>query len=64
VARQVTRYSEDDRQPIASLRITPDGRTLLFARGSETNREGEVADYTSGVQAPHQQVWAVNVDGG
>src|SRR5690242_20178024 len=31
-ARQVTHYSEDDGVPIASLRITPDGRTLVYVR--------------------------------
>jgi len=43
-ARQVTHYSEDDGVPIASLRITPDGRTLVYVRGSETNETGRVAD--------------------
>ena len=61
VARQITHYSEDDGRPIASLRITPDGQTLVYARGSETNHAGEVADPTSDVQTPHQQVWAVDV---
>src|SRR5216684_8818420 len=30
-ARPVTRYSADDGQPIASLRLTPDGRTVVYA---------------------------------
>src|ERR1017187_8298443 len=34
-ARQVTHYSADDGQPIASLRLTPDGKTVLYALGSE-----------------------------
>src|SRR5919206_4191949 len=29
-ARQVTQYSGDDGIPIASVRITPDGRTLVY----------------------------------
>ena len=36
-ARQVTHYSGDDGTPIASLRITPDGRTVVYVRGTETN---------------------------
>ncbi|MGB7227317.1 MAG: hypothetical protein WBD26_06130, partial [Candidatus Acidiferrales bacterium] len=36
-ARQVTHYSEDDGQAIASVRLTPDGKTVVYARGSETN---------------------------
>lgn len=63
-ARQVTPYSGDDGSPIASLRITPDGRTLVYVRGSETNESGEVANPTSEVNARKQQVWAVDVDGG
>lgn len=63
-ARQVTHYSEDDGRPIASVRITPDGKTVVYARGSETNSVGEVADPTSDVQKPEQQVWAVDVASG
>ncbi len=63
-ARQVTHYSEDDGQAIASVRLTPDGKTAVYARGSETNSEGKVADPTSDVQEPEQQVWAVDVASG
>jgi Tol biopolymer transport system component len=63
-ARQVTHYTEDDGQPIASLRLTPDGKTIVYARGSETNSTGEVADPTSSVQKPDQQVWAADVESG
>jgi dipeptidyl aminopeptidase/acylaminoacyl peptidase len=50
--------------PIASLRLTPDGRTVVYARGSETNAHGEVADPTSNVHEPEQQVWAADVANG
>jgi len=63
-ARQVTAYGGDDGQPIASLRITPDGRTLVYVRGSETNDAGGVANPTSEVQSRKQLVWAIDVDGG
>lgn len=63
-ARQVTHYSDDDGQAIASVRMTPDGKTIVYARGSETNSVGEVADPASGVQKPEQQVWAVDVASG
>lgn len=64
VARQVTHYSQDDGREIDSLRITPDGKTLVYSRGSETNSVGEIADPTSDVQKPEQQVWAVDVASG
>jgi dipeptidyl aminopeptidase/acylaminoacyl peptidase len=62
-AHQVTSYAGDDGQPIASLRITPDGRTLVYARGSEANEAGRIADPTNGVWERKQQVWAVDVGG-
>jgi dipeptidyl aminopeptidase/acylaminoacyl peptidase len=61
-ARQVTRYTADDGMPIAALKLTPDGHTIVYARGSEVNKAGEVADPTSNVEKPLQQVWAVDVD--
>jgi dipeptidyl aminopeptidase/acylaminoacyl peptidase len=63
-ARQVTHFANDDGEPIASLRITPDGRTLVFARGSEANEAGRIADPTHGIAARKQQVWAVDVGTG
>ncbi|HYL85943.1 MAG TPA: prolyl oligopeptidase family serine peptidase [Candidatus Angelobacter sp.] len=63
-ARQVTHYSDDDGMALASLRLVPDGRTVVYARGSELNSAGEVADPTSHVMRPNQQVWAVDVEKG
>lgn len=63
-ARQVTHYQGDDGQPLAALRLTPDGRTAVYARGSESNGTGETADPTSNVEKRTQQVWAVDVDKG
>jgi dipeptidyl aminopeptidase/acylaminoacyl peptidase len=63
-ARQITHYQGDDGQDIFSLRLTPDGKTAVFARGSELNREGNVANPASELKEPKQQVWAAEVDGG
>src|SRR5690348_5302888 len=63
-ARQVTHYSGDDGQPIASVRLTSDGRTVVFVRGTEANEQGRVADPTSGLEARKQLVWAADVDSG
>ena len=63
-ARQVTHYAGDVGMPIAALRLTPDGRTIVYARGSEVNSAGETADPTSNVEKPLQQVWAADVDKG
>lgn len=63
-ARQITHYVGDDGMPIAALKLTPDGRTVVYARGSEANRAGEIADPTSSVEKRAQQVWAADVDKG
>ena len=63
-ARQVTLYTGDDGMPLAALKLTHDGRTAVYARGSETNHAGEVADPTSNTEKPLQQVYAVDVDQG
>lgn len=63
-AHPVTHYTGDEGMPISSLRLTPDGNTVVYARGSETNAPGEVADPTSNVHQPEQQVWAADVAGG
>jgi dipeptidyl aminopeptidase/acylaminoacyl peptidase len=61
-ARQVTHYSTDDGQPIASLRLTPDGRTVVYALGSELNDAQESANPESSTKGAKQQVFALDVD--
>lgn len=61
-ARRVTHFAGDDGQPIASLRLTPDGKTIVFARGSETNGQGLSADPASTAKDVKQQVFAMDVD--
>jgi dipeptidyl aminopeptidase/acylaminoacyl peptidase len=62
-ARQVTHYSADDGQPIASLRLTPDGKTVLYALGSELNDAQESANPESVTKGARQQVFALDLDG-
>ena len=63
-ARQVTHYTGDEGLPIAALQLTPDGRTVVYARGTESNGAGEVADPTSSGLKRIQQVWAVDIEKG
>src|SRR5690349_14004666 len=42
-AHALTHYQGDDGQQILSLKLTPDGKTALYARGSETGSAGHVA---------------------
>src|SRR6266498_2821489 len=64
VPRQVTHYKGDDGQQIASVWLTPDGKTIVYARGTESNKEGTSANPQSLAKMPKQQAWAINVGGG
>ncbi len=64
VPRQVTHYHGDDGQPIVSLRLTPDGWTAVYVRGSEVPEGGEAANPAGSAEAPRQQVWAIDIDAG
>jgi dipeptidyl aminopeptidase/acylaminoacyl peptidase len=61
-ARPLTHYRTDDGQPIASLRLTPDGKTALYALGSELNEAQESANPESWTKGAKQQVFALDVD--
>ncbi len=62
--RQVTHYQGDDGQDIFAVKLTPDGKTVVFARGSEVSSEGHVANPATDTKEPKQQVWAVDVETG
>jgi dipeptidyl aminopeptidase/acylaminoacyl peptidase len=61
-AHQVTHNNADDGQPIASLRLTPDGKTVVYAVGSEVNTAQESANAKSWTKGAKQQVFALDVD--
>src|SRR6185437_10916525 len=63
-SRQVTHYQGDNGQDIFSLKLTPDGKTAVYARGSEFNHEGYVANPTHEITDPKQQVWAADAETG
>jgi dipeptidyl aminopeptidase/acylaminoacyl peptidase len=62
--RQVTHYQGDEGQDIFAVKLTPDGKTVVFARGSEVSSEGHVANPATETKEPKQQVWAADVDSG
>src|SRR5437899_605297 len=64
VPRQVTHYKGDEGQPIASVRLTPDGKTVVYARGSEVNKESTSANPQGLIKMPKQQAWAADVNRG
>lgn len=64
-AHAITHYTEDDGQDIPALALTPDGRTAVYARGTELFGESaEATNPTSNVHGAKHEVWAVDVAGG
>jgi dipeptidyl aminopeptidase/acylaminoacyl peptidase len=63
-ARQLTHYHGDDGMPIAALAISGDGKTIVYARGSELNSSGSSANTQSLTAGTKQQVFAADVSNG
>jgi dipeptidyl aminopeptidase/acylaminoacyl peptidase len=67
-ARRVTPYEGDQGQELTSLRVTSDGRTIVYVRGGDHGSnfpaEGNLApNPDSGTVQPRVQIWAVSVSG-
>jgi Tol biopolymer transport system component/dienelactone hydrolase len=62
--RQVTHYQGDDGQDIFAVKLTPDGKTVVYARGSEVSSEGHVANPATETREPKQEVWAADAETG
>jgi dipeptidyl aminopeptidase/acylaminoacyl peptidase len=64
-ARQITHYTEDDGQEIASLGFTADGAWVVYERGDPAQGDGHPvpnpAWFPHGAQ---QQIWVVSAQGG
>lgn len=63
-SRQITHYTADDGQEITNIVWSPDAATLVFVRGGDANRQGEIPNPTNAPEPAEQRVWAVNVSGG
>ncbi len=59
--RQLTSYTGDDGQDIATLTWAPDGRTVLYVRGGGANRQGEIPNPALTPHPAEQAIWAVDV---
>jgi dipeptidyl aminopeptidase/acylaminoacyl peptidase len=59
-ARQLTRYDRDDGQELTDLAFSADGDWVVFVRGGDKNRAGEVPNPTSDAAGAKQQVMAAN----
>lgn len=61
---QLTSYTKDDGQEIASLTFFRNDEWLLFVRGSAPNRNGETANPDSNPVGAEQAIWLVSTEGG
>src|SRR5881227_1192400 len=61
VPRQVTHYTSDEGQQIANVRLSPDGKAIVYARGTELNKQETSANPVSLTKMPKQQAWTVNL---
>jgi dipeptidyl aminopeptidase/acylaminoacyl peptidase len=62
--RALTTYAEEDGQELTDLAWAPDGSTLVFVRGGDTNRQGEHPNPTSDPGGVEQAIFAMSLAGG
>ena len=62
-SRQLTNYAEDDGQDIAGLVWTPDGRSIVYARGGDFENDGPDPNPDSNPAGVEQDVWIAPLDG-
>ena len=63
-AQAVTAYREDDGQEIGDVSFSPDGRTLVYTRGGDANRAGEIPNPSHAAEGAEQAVYAVSLTAG
>jgi hypothetical protein len=62
--RQLTHYTADDGQEIDQIAWTPDGRSLLFARGGDFETLRDNPNPASLPEGVEQDIWTVSASGG
>jgi len=60
--RRLTEYG-DDGQELGDLQFSADGGTLVFVRGGDRNRAGEIPNPLSLADEVEQAIWAIETDG-
>ncbi|MFN7924983.1 MAG: prolyl oligopeptidase family serine peptidase [Bryobacteraceae bacterium] len=63
-AKAITPYKSDDGQEIASLVFSPGGDAIVYVRGGDANRAGEIPNPMSDPAGAEQAVWVVPTGGG
>ncbi|MFN2635115.1 MAG: TolB family protein, partial [Thermoanaerobaculia bacterium] len=62
--RSVTAYREDDGQEISDLAFTSDGKAIVYVRGGDANRNGDIPNPALSPDGAEQAVYAIEVSGG
>ncbi|NML05226.1 S9 family peptidase [Sphingomonas sp. G-3-2-10] len=63
-ARQVTRFTQDDGQPLYHVTLSRDGKQIAFVKGGDDEfADGSTLNAASLATAPKQQVWLIPADG-
>jgi dipeptidyl aminopeptidase/acylaminoacyl peptidase len=61
---RLTNFLEDDGTDISQIRISDDGSTVVFCRGTQPNRAGWVANASADPDGAERAIWAVRTAGG
>ena len=61
---RLTNFMRDDGVDMSDPRISDDGSTVTFIRGSAPNRDGWIANPTANASGPERAVWAARTAGG
>ncbi|HEY7498247.1 MAG TPA: prolyl oligopeptidase family serine peptidase, partial [Vicinamibacterales bacterium] len=61
---RLTNFLTDNGVDLSGIRISDDGSTVIFSRGTVPNRDGWVANPTADPDGPERAVWAARTAGG
>jgi dipeptidyl-peptidase-4 len=61
---RLTSFMKDDGVDLSGIRISDDGTTVVFVRGSAPNRDGWIANPSANPDGPERAVWAARTAGG
>ncbi|MEQ8302755.1 MAG: alpha/beta fold hydrolase [Cyclobacteriaceae bacterium] len=60
--KKITSYDSDDGQVLSGLTFTNDGSQLIYVRGSDPNRKGEIANPASLPDRAERIIWCVGLN--
>ena len=62
-SRQITHYTDDDGQDLAQLAWTPDGSSIVYARGADLENDRTYPNPAANPAGVELDVWVVSLDG-